>query len=204
MKVAVLGIQGSGKGTQAQLLSQLTGWPCIAVGDLLRDEIKKGTKLGALLKSFLDKGDLAPDSLMFSLLLPFLHQTHFILDGYPRTLREAILLDKDILLDRVIVLTLPDAEVYKRLAARRQCEYCHAIYGLHMIPRRKDICDLCGGKLFHRDDDQPEAIAERLKIYHTETAYVIAHYQKKGIAATVDATLPVEIVFAEIRKLFKV
>ncbi|HLC54975.1 MAG TPA: nucleoside monophosphate kinase [Candidatus Nanoarchaeia archaeon] len=204
MKVAIIGIQGSGKGTQAAMLAKATGWQHISTGDVLRDEISRETALGKKLAHFLDKGDLAPDHVVFSLMLPYLHKRHFILDGYPRSMAQVIPLDKEVILDKVVVLTMPDNEVYRRLGARRQCKQCHEIYGLNRQPSKAGACDECGGKLFKRDDDKPEAIEERLKIFHTETMQVIRHYKKKGIATEIDAARPVEDVFADIRKLFKV
>ncbi len=204
MRVAIIGIQGSGKGTQAELLSKATGWMHVSAGDVLRDEIKKQTSLGKKLQSLLNKGDLAPDHVVFSLMLPYLHKQDFILDGYPRNMGQAILLDKEIMLDKIIVLTMPDEEVYRRLGARVQCVQCHAIYGLSRKPRKEGICDECGGKLAKRDDDKKEAIAERLKIFHTETMQVIRYYKRKGIIAEIDAARAVEAIFRDIRKIFKV
>ncbi|HLD13034.1 MAG TPA: nucleoside monophosphate kinase [Candidatus Nanoarchaeia archaeon] len=204
MKIVILGIQGSGKGTQAQLLEKTYGWKHISGGDLLREEEHKGTALARQLRTTIDKGLLVPDEIIHSLLLPYItHYEHFILDGYPRTLKEAILLDKTVHIDKVIHLILPEQEVYKRLQDRRECVRCHTTYNHAKPEQRKGYCDFCNTLLTTRADDTPEGIQQRIEIYHTETEPVLNYYKKKGILEEVDGTPEPKTIFNQLRKLFK-
>ncbi|MDO8628394.1 MAG: nucleoside monophosphate kinase [Nanoarchaeota archaeon] len=204
MKLIILGIQGSGKGTQAQLLEKTYGWKHISGGDLLREEEQKGTTLAKQLRTTIDKGLLVPDEIIHSLLQPYItHYQNFVLDGYPRTLKEAILLDKTVTIDTVIHLTIPKKEVYQRLKDRKECLQCHKTYNHEQPEKKQGICDICTIPLHQRTDDTPEGIHKRIQLYHEETEPVLKYYAKKGILKTIDGTPTPTTIFTHIRKLFK-
>jgi len=155
------------------------------MGDLFRLAIESETKLGKEVKEVINKGGLVPDEMTFNLLKERISNSDcadgFILDGYPRTLRQAKMLDEQIEVDKLIVIDISDEEAVKRLASRRHCLSCGAIYNLYTSPKPKEgeQCDQCDKKLHQRDDDKEEAIRARLATYHHETEEVIKHYGEK-------------------------
>jgi len=203
LKLALFGPQGSGKGTQAEMLAKKYDLEILSTGEVFRQEIKKQTELGKLATSLINKGQLVPDEITDKIVLGELaapkYQDGFILDGYPRNMNQLAVLEKNIGLDWAISLEINDEEVQKRLASRRVCPKCGAIYNvLNKPPRQDEICDVCGENLITRDDDKPEAIAKRLQIYHAETEPIINYYGEREKLIKVNGGVPIEKVFAEI------
>jgi len=203
MRLILLGPPGAGKGTQAKLLAERLGVKHISTGDLLREEVRGGTKLGEKAKGYMDRGELVPDDLIIEMLKGRLDEG-FILDGFPRNLRQAEALAEYAEVDRVLNLKLPEGEVVRRLSARRVCERCGQNYNLLTNPPKQEgICDECGGHLIQRKDDRPEVIRHRFRIYEEETAPVKEFYRKLGLLAELDGTRPIEEVFQEALQLLE-
>lgn len=198
-----MGPQGSGKGTQADLLSKKFGIPHIDGGQLLREQVARKTAIGRRIAAVLRRGGLVPSGVIDNIIRRRLAKPDcrkgFVLDGYPREVEEAEFLDRIAKLDRVVVLDIPDSLAVKRLSARRVCIGCPVpLYGLPKIIGRK--CAKCGGRLVQRDDDKPKAVRRRLQLYHKETVPVIEHYERLGIVRRVDASKSIPVVFKEVLK----
>jgi len=206
-KFIIMGIQGSGKGTQAKLLADDLDLEHISVGDIFRWNVQHHTKIGAQVKRIMASGYLVGDDLVESVVRERLssHDWNFgfIVDGFPRNARQAEFFLESYDIDGVINLHLPDEEVHRRVLARRLCSQCGLDYNLiaHR-PQSEDTCDVCQGVLIARADDNPEALAVRLSEYHEQTRPLIEIFQRKEYVATVDATLSVEEVQATIRESF--
>jgi len=200
MNIIILGPQGSGKGTQAQLLKEKYGWNHISTGDLYRQGIQNKDPEILKMKEHVDKGGFMPDKFVLKLVGKNLGEGN-IFDGFPRTLPQAEALDEITQVDGVIELKMPDELSVKRLSARRQCKDCRAIFGAENPPRKAGICNRCGGQLFQRDDDKPEAIKKRLELYHEETEPLLEYYKPRKIMFTVDASKSIEEVFKDICKI---
>jgi adenylate kinase len=202
-KYVIMGVQGSGKGTQAKLLASAYDLVHISVGDIFRWHVQHHTKLGAQVRRIVAAGHLVDDDLVESVVQQRLHEHDwnfgFIIDGFPRNARQAAFFLESYDLDGVVHLEMPDEEVARRVLARRLCSQCGLDYNLiaHR-PAVDDTCDVCGGRLITRDDDHPEALAQRLADYREKTAPVIELFQRKEYVATVDATKPPERVFSDI------
>lgn len=208
MRLVIFGPPGAGKGTQAKLLSERLGVPHIATGDMLREAVKAGTRLGGLAKKYMDEGRLVPDEVVIGMVEERLRQPDcskgFILDGFPRTIEQAEALDSELeklglKLDAVLNLEVGDEEVVKRIALRRTCRSCGAVY--HLIfnpPRREGVCDRCGGKLYQRDDDREEVVRNRLKVYRQQTKPLLEFYRRRGLLRDVNGERSIEDVFKEI------
>ena len=186
MKIVILGPPGSGKGTYASRLKDLLGIPHISTGDMVREEIRAQTELGKIMKAYSEKGELVPDEIIIDMLAKRLSkpdaQRGFILDGFPRTLKQAEYLEKISGVDLVINLNVPDEIIIQRLSNRLICKRCGAIYNrLTLKPKVDGICDKCGGELYQREDDRPEVIQERLNVYRRDTEPLIEYYRRKGI-----------------------
>jgi adenylate kinase len=206
-KFIIMGIQGSGKGTQAKLLADDLDLEHLSVGDIFRWNVQHHTKLGAQVKRIMASGYLVGDDLVESVVRERLsaHDWNFgfIVDGFPRNARQAEFFLESYDIDGVINLHLPDEEVHRRVLARRLCSQCGLDYNLiaHR-PQSEDTCDVCQGTLIARADDNPEALAVRLSEYHEQTRPLIEIFQRKEYVATIDATLPVGDVQATIRQSF--
>jgi len=205
LKLALFGPQGSGKGTQAEMLAKKYNLQVLSTGDIFRNEIKKQTELGKLAESLINGGRLVPDEITNKIVLGELakekYKNGFILDGYPRNMDQLTYLEKNVGLDLAIELAINDEEVVKRLASRRVCSKCGAIYNISNKPPRKEgVCDLCGGKIEAREDDKPEAIKKRLAIYHGETESILKYYSGKGKLKRVSGASSIEKVFEEIAR----
>lgn len=207
-KFIIMGIQGSGKGTQAKLLASDLDLEHFSVGDILRWNVQHHTKLGAQVKRIMARGNLVDDDLVESVIRGCLaaHDWNFgfVIDGFPRNARQAEFFLESYDIDGVINLQLPDEEVMHRVLARRLCSNCGLDYNLiaHR-PQQEDVCDVCRGKLIVRTDDNPEALATRVADYHEETKPLIAIFERKEFVATIDATQSVEEVQASIRTRFE-
>jgi len=193
--IIFLGPPGAGKGTQAHLLKERNDFIQVSTGDLLREAVKNQTELGKLAKQYMDEGKLVPDDLIISLIKEKLQEyadKNIIFDGFPRTIPQAESLDNLLShlnknVDAVILFKIEDDEVVKRLAGRRVCPSCGAVY--HMIynpPKTDEICDKCGARLIQRDDDKEEVIRKRLEVYHQQTKPLIEYYKNKIVE--IDAT----------------
>lgn len=204
MNIVLFGPPGSGKGTQAKMLAEKYNIPHISTGDILRENLKNKTKLGLEAKAYMDKGELVPDDVLIGIIKDRLLQpdctSGFLLDGYPRTVPQAdalsrILNEMDKKLDVVLNIDVPDDELIKRLSGRRMCPCGASYHVLFNPPKQEGICDLCGTPLYHRDDDQEEAIMNRLDVYKTQTQPLIDYYTKKGLIVTVNGTAGISEVF---------
>lgn len=181
MKIVLLGKPSSGKGTQAKILAETLKLKHISTGDLLREEVAKGSPLGKEAKSFMDKGALVTDKLIIDLLKLRLPKDNYILDGFPRTLVQGEELNRIVKLDHVIDVDCSDSLILKRITARRVCSGCGAIYGLTVTSKKSGVCDKCGGSLLQRADDNEETMRNRLKVYSEQTSPLIDFYKKKGL-----------------------
>ena len=208
MKIIMLGAPGAGKGTQAKMLAEKYGFPHISTGDIFRDNIKNGTELGAKAKEYMDKGLLVPDELVVDLIMDRFKaddcKNGYILDGFPRTIPQAEALDAALAangekIDYAVNVEVPDENIVNRMSGRRACLSCGATYHIeHIPPKKEGICDKCGQELVLRDDDKPETVLNRLKVYHDQTQPLIDFYTKKNVLKTVDGTKDMKEVFADI------
>jgi len=204
MKLIMFGPPGAGKGTQAKKLMLKFSIPQISTGDLFREHLDNETELGKKAKGYMDKGQLVPDEITIGMLKERMTKGDcakgFILDGFPRTIPQAEALEGLTQIDKVINVTTKDDTIVKRLADRRLCKNCGAIFGGKVPPKIEGKCDECQGELYQRDDDKEDTVRARLKTYHESTAPLIDLYQKKGILVTVDGEQEVENVFDAILK----
>lgn len=208
MKIIMLGAPGAGKGTQAKMIADKYSIPHISTGDMFRANIKNGTPLGAEAKKYMDQGLLVPDELTVKILLDRVAQKDcaggYVLDGFPRTIPQAEVLDKALndiqgKIDFAINVDVPDENIISRMSGRRACLACGATYHLkHVPPKTQDLCDICGKELVLREDDQPETVKNRLRVYHEQTQPLIDFYTGKGILKSVDGTIDRKDVFNEI------
>jgi adenylate kinase len=208
-KFIIMGIQGSGKGTQAKLLAEDLDLEHISVGDIFRWNVQHHTKLGAQVRRIMASGHLVDDDLVESVVRDRLAEHDwnfgFIIDGFPRNARQAEFFLESYDIDGVINLGLPDEEVHRRVLARRLCSQCGLDYNLIFDrPKQSDTCDVCGGDLVARPDDNSAALAVRLSEYHQQTRPVIEIFQRKEFVATIDATRPVNDVQRAIRERFAI
>ena len=192
MKLILLGAPGAGKGTQAEILSARLSIPTISTGNILRAAIKEGTPTGLEAKSYMDAGRLVPDSVIIGIVAERLGQPDcargFILDGVPRTIGQAEAIDRaGITFDRVLSIEISDGEIEERMSGRRVCQSCGAPYHVKAKPPKAEgVCDACGGKLVQRDDDKPETVLDRLKVYHAQTEPLKEFYAQRGVLKSVE------------------
>lgn len=208
--VVLLGPPGSGKGTQAKRLVELLGTPHVSSGDLFRDHLSRETELGLMAKSYMEEGELVPDDVTVEMVIERLSRPDceegVILDGFPRTLTQAKALDRA-LEDRgqevtvVPLIQVSDEEVMRRLTSRRVCADCGEVYNLVFNPPEEEgVCDVCGGELYQREDDNPETVRHRLYTYYKETSPLIGYYFAKDLLVQVDGEQPVEHVNQDLRQ----
>jgi len=208
MQAVLLGLPGSGKGTQAALLSARLGFQHLATGDLLREEVKNKTQLGTEAKGYMDKGELVPDKLILEMVSSHLEPDKSCLwDGFPRTEAQAVGLDallavRNLAVDRAVLLEVPNEVIIGRLSGRLFCPGCGANYQREsMPPKNPGICDSCGSRLQARSDDRPEVVAKRLKVYREQTAPVAGYYEQQSRLVRVNGNQPPEKVTAELAAL---
>jgi adenylate kinase len=212
VNVVLLGPPGAGKGTQAKVLSQRFSVPHVSTGDMLREAVKKKTRVGALAKSFMDKGELVPDSAVVDIVTDRISRddakSGFLLDGFPRNEKQAGELDAALAkaskaVDIVLFFKTSRGTSIERLSGRRVCTVCGANFHVrNMPPKRSGVCDHCGGSLIQRDDDREKTVARRLVVYEEEITSLVAYYNQKGLLREVSGDLDVEALFKDIAKLF--
>ena len=209
LNLILFGPPGAGKGTQADRLRKDFELPYIATGDMLRANVKEQTDLGKQAKEYMDAGDLVPDELIVAMARDRLSQDDaqdgFILDGFPRTLDQAKVLDEQLLdlgrrVTAALLIDVPDEEVIRRLSGRRMCVKGGHNYHVEFDPpKHEGICDQYGSRLIQRDDDKPEVIENRLRVYHEKTAPVIDYYDEQGLLRRIDGTREAADVHDHIR-----
>lgn len=209
MNLILFGAPGAGKGTQAALLVKDFNMIQISTGDLFRAAIKNQTELGLTAKSYMDKGMLVPDSVTVGMVRESILKNannSFILDGFPRNLDQVsaldgILAEASIKIDKVVSLEVSNKDLVNRIAGRRVCKSCGAVYNITEQPPKKDgVCDKCGSELIHRVDDNASVVEERLKVYSAQTSTVKDHYRKTGLLVEVNGNQDMDLVFLEIKK----
>jgi adenylate kinase len=204
-KYVIMGVQGSGKGTQSQLLASDLDLVHISVGDIFRWNVQNHTKMGAMVRRIMAAGELVGDDLVESVVQDRLTQHDwnygFIIDGFPRNRRQTEFFLESYDIDGVIVLDLPDSDVRRRVLNRRLCADCGINYNLiDSTPKVPGRCDSCGGELVTREDDTEEALAVRLRDYHEKTNPVLDLFRRKEYVFMVDARSAPEVVQEQIRK----
>ena len=186
MKLILLGAPGAGKGTQADIIKKTLGIPTISTGNILRAAVKNGTPTGLKAKEYMDAGKLVPDEVIIGIISERLQEPDcangYILDGVPRTIAQAEALEQaGIRFDAVVAIEIPDEKIIARMGGRRVCENCGA-----SPPKKEGVCDVCGGALKQRKDDDPETVRDRLAVYHKETEPLKGFYEARGLLKTVE------------------
>jgi adenylate kinase len=192
MKIVLLGSPGVGKGTYGTRMARHYGIPIISTGELFRQQVADRTGIGLKAKEYMDRGDYVPDKVVLGMLKERVSQDDcsngFFLDGFPRTMEQVKALEAMVNLDMVVNFVATDEVILHRLTHRLVCRNCATIFHkIEMPPKVEGVCDKCGGELYTRDDDKPEAVKERLRVYHEKTAPLIKYYTEKGILKKVDA-----------------
>ncbi len=202
MKLIFLGPPGAGKGTQAERIAERYEIAHISTGDMLRSEIRNATLLGAEAKAYLDRGELVPDSVIIDMVRDRIQREDckngFLLDGFPRTVVQAQALQDFTDIDFAVNIDVPFERLVARISGRRMCPDCGAAY--HVSSYKAETCQKCGAKLYQRDDDREETVANRLKVYTEKTAPLIAYYETQGKLFTVDGDAQIDAVTEEIMK----
>ncbi len=200
-----MGPPGAGKGTQARRLAESTGMKHLSTGDMLRAEVAAGSELGLLAKGFMDRGDYVPDSNIIAMIQQYVSDpAGVLLDGFPRTLVQAESLDKSLSaaglpIDKVVHMSVDTNELVKRLSSRAVCSSCQTPYNLVSdAPSNEGVCDKCGSEVIVRDDDKPEAVMNRMKVYEKLTAPVLNYYKSRGDVIEIIATGTPDSVFEEL------
>ena len=213
MRLLIMGRPGAGKGTQAVNIREFYEIPHISTGDMFREAIKEGTKLGLLAKSYMDQGGLVPDEVTIGIvkerLLKDDAKKGFLLDGFPRTISQAEALDEflneqGIKLDAVLNVDVPAEKLIRRMVGRRVCKTCGATYHVEFNPPKKDgICDNCGATLIQRADDTEATAKNRLEVYDRNTAPLLNYYEKQNILKVVNGDKPLDEFFESIKESLK-
>jgi len=213
MNIILMGLPGAGKGTQASKIIKKYPIPHISTGDMFRLAIKNGTELGNEAKSYMDRGELVPDEVTVGIVKERLSQSDaregFLLDGFPRTVEQAEALNRimdelDTKIDRTVNVEVPEEELMNRLTGRRICEVCGTTY--HLVfnpPKQEGVCDLDGGKLYQREDDNPETVANRLEVNIKQTAPLLDFYENQGVLVNVDGSRDIDEVFNDIDEILQ-
>jgi adenylate kinase len=209
LNLILFGPPGAGKGTQAERLRKDFDLPYIATGDMLRENVKEKTELGKQAKEYMDAGDLVPDDLIVAMAAARLRQDDaqdgFILDGFPRTIEQAEALDRQLSelgrrVTAALLIDVPDEEVIRRLSGRRMCVKAGHSYHVEFDPpKREGVCDQDGSRLVQREDDKPEVIENRLRVYHEKTKPLVDYYDERGLLRRIDGTRDPADVHGHIR-----
>jgi adenylate kinase len=204
MRLIIIGPQGSGKGTQAKKLSLKYSIPHISTGDIFRENIKNGTELGKLASEIINQGKLVPDDITFNIIKKRLEEDDckngYILDGFPRNNEQADMLESFRDTNFAVNISVKDKEAVERIAGRRTCINGHVYHLTLNPPKKMGVCDIDGKPLFQRDDDKPETIRKRLKLYHEKTRPLIDYYTNLGKTLEINGEQPIEKVYKDIVK----
>lgn len=213
MNVLLMGPPGAGKGTQADLIKDRYPIPHISTGDMFREAVSTGTELGKEAKKYMDSGKLVPDEVTIGIVQERLAQDDckegFLLDGFPRTVKQAEALDQVLAklgkkVEAAINITVPEDILYERMSGRISCKDCKTVYHLKFNPPAKaGICDKCGGELIQRSDDQGDTVKRRLEVYAEQTNPLIEYYEKQGVLYDIDGNRDSQAVFADIVKVME-
>ncbi len=211
MNLILLGPPGAGKGTQAAMIVEKYNIPHISTGDIFRENIKNGTKLGKKAQSYMNKGELVPDSLVIEIAEDRLRKDDckdgFLLDGFPRTVEQAVALDAFLAdegkkVDHVLDIDVEKPELMKRITGRRVCQACGATFHITgMPPKKEGICDKCGGELIQRADDTEETAENRIEVYNSQTKPLLDYYDRAGNIAHLDGSIGLNQLFAQITQI---
>ena len=211
MEILLMGPPGAGKGTQAEVLTKKFDIPHISTGDMFRAAVKEGTELGKKAKECMEKGQLVPDEVTIGIVKERLSKDDckkgFLLDGFPRTVEQAdalanILKELNLPNVRVLNINAPKEDLVERAVGRRICRYCGKTYHLKFNPpKRENVCDVCRGELYQRDDDTAQTMNERISVYEASTKPLIEYYKKQGVYEEVDGKLAIDKVSEELIKL---
>jgi adenylate kinase len=204
----LLGAPGSGKGTQGERITEKYGIPSISTGDIFRKNLKEGTPLGLKAKTYMDAGELVPDELVVDLVVDRLSaddvKDGYILDGFPRTIVQAEAFDKLLkerseALDKVIYIEVPKDVLIDRISGRRVCQACGKTFHIMGFPPKQEgICDVCGGELIQRADDNEATAENRIDVYNSQTAPLVDYYKDSGLLVTFDGTIGADVLFDKI------
>ena len=211
MRITVfLGAPGSGKGTQAKLLSQRDRFVHLSTGDILRNAIKEGTPLGREAKTFMDKGELVPDATMIGLIKDTLSKLkpdqHVILDGFPRTVAQAEALNSntETQVEHALLFEIVDSLLIERLTGRRVCKQCGQPFHMkHIRPKKEGICDLCNGEVIQRSDDHEDVVKRRLEIFHSQNKGLVDYYSDKHKLKRINVDQPADSIQKILMELLK-
>jgi adenylate kinase len=212
MNIILLGPPGAGKGTQAKKIQEHYKFPHISTGDILRENINNNTSLGLKAKSYMSRGELVPDELLITIIKDRLSkkdcENGFMLDGYPRTIPQAdalqmILTESGEMIDTVLNVCVDDEELIKRLSGRRMCKCGTSYHVFFNPPTQEDVCNVCKGKLYQREDDKPETIRNRLNVYKKQTQPLINYYTSKKILRTIDGSKEIPQIFEAIKDVLE-
>ncbi|MBN1521416.1 MAG: adenylate kinase [Candidatus Aureabacteria bacterium] len=212
MNIILVGPPGAGKGTLAERLIENKGFAHISTGQILREALANKTKVGLEAKEYMDRGELVPDEVVTRIVMEKLKEKEiqkagFILDGFPRTINQAELLDKglsstSVRLDYVIYLEASEKTIIRRLSGRRICRGCGKNFNIYtMQPKKESLCDACGSELYQRDDDKEETVKNRLDVYKESTEPLIDYYRKKGILETFDGDKQIDDIYSDIMRV---
>jgi adenylate kinase len=206
--IILIGPPGAGKGTQAAMLHEALDLPHIASGDLFRENLKNETELGLKAKAYMDRGELVPDDITIAMVMERLSRPDCaygaLLDGFPRTIAQAEALDQALAvrgqkIGVVPYIAVPDEVLVERLGGRRLCRVCGKSYHtLFNPPQQPGVCDEDSGELYQRDDDKPETVRNRLKVYWAQTSPLIDYYRRRGVLVEINGDQPIEAVAADL------
>jgi adenylate kinase len=214
LNAIIFGAPGSGKGTYASRLQTKLGVEVISTGDIFRELMKENSELGRKVRGYVEKGLLVPDDVVVEVLKQRLSKIPkgkgFILDGFPRTLEQAKILDSISKIDVILLLDVPDWIIIERLSSRRICRNCGTVYNIRFLkPKVEDVCDKCTGPLYQRSDDNPEVIKKRLQVYQDQTKPLLEYFKQKKLPFLVSSATSldqppepiVDKIVAELKKL---